>query len=36
VPAAPDPPLEPGPMRDDPARFHTLVAGQVEQGLMKL
>jgi uncharacterized protein (DUF58 family) len=25
--------LDPGPMRDEPENFHTLVAGQVEQGL---
>ena len=36
VPATPDKPFEPGPMHDEPERFHTLVAGQIEQGLMKL
>jgi len=36
APKAPDKPLEPGPMRDEPDRFHTLVAGQIEQGLAAL
>ena len=36
LPAAPKEPLEPGPMRDEPDRFHTLVVGQIEQGLVKL
>ena len=36
LPVAPDKPLDPGPMRDDPDRFHTLVVGQIEQGLSRL
>jgi hypothetical protein len=36
VPTAPDKPFEPGPMRDEPEHFHTLVVGQIEQGLLKL
>jgi hypothetical protein len=36
LPSAPEQPLEPGPMRDEPDRFHTLMAGQIEQGLAKL
>jgi uncharacterized protein (DUF58 family) len=36
VAAAPEKPLDPGPMGDDPGSFHTLVAGQIEQGLAKL
>ncbi len=28
--------LEPGPMRDEPHRFHTLEAGRIEEGLAKL
>ena len=32
----PDQPLEPGPMRDEPDRFHTLLLGQIERGLAKL
>jgi uncharacterized protein (DUF58 family) len=31
--AAPEKPLDPGPMRDEPSCFRTLVAGQIEQGL---
>jgi uncharacterized protein (DUF58 family) len=34
--SAPDRPFEPGPMRDELEHFHTLVAGQIEQGLTKL
>lgn len=34
--SAPDRPLEPGPMRDEPHRFHTLILGQIEEGLVKL
>ena len=33
---APRKPLDPGPMRDEPEHFHTLVSGQVEQGLARL
>ncbi|HEV2455835.1 MAG TPA: DUF58 domain-containing protein [Verrucomicrobiae bacterium] len=29
-------PLEPGPMLDTPEHFHTLVAGQIEQGLARI
>jgi uncharacterized protein (DUF58 family) len=36
VPAAPAKPFEPGPMRDEPDHFHTLVVGQIEQGLSRL
>jgi hypothetical protein len=36
VPVAPVQPFEPGPMRDEPDRFHTLVVGQIEQGLSRL
>ncbi len=36
VPAAPAKPFEPGPMRDEPDHFHTLVVGQIEQGLCRL
>jgi len=36
VPAAPAKPFEPGPMHDEPDRFHTLVVGQIEQGLSRL
>ena len=36
VPAAPAKPFEPGPMRDEPDRFHTLVVGHIEQGLSRL
>jgi uncharacterized protein (DUF58 family) len=36
VSAAPEKPLDPGPMAGDPGSFHTLVAGQIEQGLAKL
>jgi uncharacterized protein (DUF58 family) len=36
VPAVPAKPFEPGPMRDEPDRFHTLVVGQIEQGLSRL
>ncbi|HXR03347.1 MAG TPA: DUF58 domain-containing protein [Verrucomicrobiae bacterium] len=36
VPAAPAKPFEPGPMRDEPDSFHTLVVGQIEQGLSRL
>jgi uncharacterized protein (DUF58 family) len=34
--SAPDEPLEPGPMSDDPDHFHTLILGQLEEGLAKL
>lgn len=33
LPAKPTEPLEPGPMRDEPNRFHTLILGQIEEGL---
>ena len=36
VSAAPAKPLDPGPLRDDPQSFHTLVLGEVEAGLRKL
>jgi uncharacterized protein (DUF58 family) len=36
VPTAPAKPFEPGPMHDEPDRFHTLVVGQIEQGLSRL
>jgi hypothetical protein len=36
LPAKPAEPLDPGPMRDDPQHFHTLVLGQIEEGLAKL
>ncbi len=29
-------PLDPGPMQDAPEHFHTLIAGQIEQGLSRL
>jgi hypothetical protein len=32
----PSKPFDPGPMRDEPENFHTLIAGQVEQGLARL
>lgn len=32
----PKKPLEPGPMRDTPEAFHTLIAGQIEQGLARM
>jgi len=32
----PEKPFEPGPMLDEPQHFHTLVAGQIEQGLMQM
>jgi len=32
----PDKPFDPGPMRDAPEHFHTLVAGEIEQGLSQL
>ncbi|HEY1787042.1 MAG TPA: DUF58 domain-containing protein [Verrucomicrobiae bacterium] len=32
----PPKPLDPGPMRDEPENFHTLIAGQVEQGLSRM
>ena len=34
--SAPASPLESGPMRDEPDRFHTLIAGQIEEGLARL
>jgi uncharacterized protein (DUF58 family) len=34
--SAPDKPLEPGPMQNEPDRFHTLVMGKIEEGLAKL
>jgi hypothetical protein len=36
VKAPPASPFDPGPMQDEPDRFHTLVVGQVEQGLARL
>jgi uncharacterized protein (DUF58 family) len=36
LPAKPAEPLDPGPMRDEPQHFHTLVLGQIEEGLAKL
>ncbi len=36
VAAPPENPFDPGPMRDEPDRFHVLVVGQVEQGLARL
>lgn len=32
----PHKPFDPGPMRDDPGHFHTLVAGQIQQGLSQI
>jgi hypothetical protein len=32
----PQKPFDPGPMRDEPEHFHTLVAGQIEQGLARM
>jgi hypothetical protein len=29
-------PLDPGPLRDEPQAFHTLVLGEIEAGLQKL
>jgi hypothetical protein len=29
-------PFDPGPMQDSPEHFHTLVAGEIEQGLAEL
>ena len=36
LPSAPVEPLEHGPMRDEPERFHTLILGQIEEGLARL
>lgn len=36
LPAKPDKPPDPGPMRDEPDRFHTLILGQIEEGLAGL
>ncbi|HSY43163.1 MAG TPA: DUF58 domain-containing protein [Candidatus Acidoferrum sp.] len=32
----PQKPFDPGPMRDEPEHFHTLIAGQIEQGLLRM
>jgi Protein of unknown function DUF58 len=32
----PKKPLDPGPMRDEPENFHTLITGQIEQGLSRI
>ena len=32
----PKKPLDPGPMRDEPENFHTLITGQIEQGLARI
>lgn len=32
----PEPPFDPGPMRDAPEHFHTLITGQIEQGLSRM
>jgi uncharacterized protein (DUF58 family) len=32
----PEKPFDPGPMRDEPQHFHTLIAGQIEQGLSQM
>jgi len=29
-------PLDPGPLRDEPEHFHTLVTGQIEEGLLQI
>ncbi|HZV33763.1 MAG TPA: DUF58 domain-containing protein [Verrucomicrobiae bacterium] len=34
--STPDPPLDPGPMADEPENFHTLVLGKIEEGLARL
>jgi uncharacterized protein (DUF58 family) len=34
--ASPQKPLDPGPMRDEPEHFHTLIVGQIEKGLSLL
>ena len=34
--AAPSEPLDPGPLREEPEFFHTLVLGEIEAGLQKL
>ncbi len=36
VPRGHDVALDPGPMRDDPGRFHVFAAGKVEEGLARL
>lgn len=36
VSAPPEKPFEPGPMRDEPQHFHTLVVGKIEQGLAQI
>ena len=32
----PEKPFDAGPMRDEPQHFHTLIAGQIEQGLLRM
>jgi hypothetical protein len=32
----PQKPFDPGPMRDEPEHFHTLIAGQIEEGLSRM
>jgi uncharacterized protein (DUF58 family) len=32
----PKKPLDPGPMRDEPENFHTLITGEIEQGLSRV
>jgi uncharacterized protein (DUF58 family) len=34
--SAPQSPIDPGPMADEPERFHKLVLGQIEEGLARL
>jgi hypothetical protein len=34
--SAPSEPLDPGPLREEPEFFHTLVLGEIEAGLQKL
>ena len=36
LPRKPSEPLEHGPMQDEPDRFHTLILGQIEEGLAKI
>jgi uncharacterized protein (DUF58 family) len=31
-----NPPLDPGPMRDEPENFHILITGEIEQGLSRI
>jgi uncharacterized protein (DUF58 family) len=36
LPSTPNEPLERGPMRDEPDRFHTLFLGQIDEGLARI